>query len=58
MNTISHSVLTGILLISSQALADEVTNLEPCINGEVSASGLFVSQEAEDSYRQHRISDL
>ena len=54
MNTITQSVFTGILLISSQVFADELSELEPCINGEVSASGLFASQEAEDSYRQQQ----
>lgn len=32
------------------ASADDEQSLEPCINGGVSASGLFASQEAEQRY--------
>ena len=51
MNTITHSILAGIILASTQAVADETTELEPCINGEVSASGLFANQKAENKHR-------
>jgi len=42
--------LLGLSLVSLIALADENLDLEPCINGEVSASGLFINQEAEEEY--------
>ncbi len=42
--------LLGLSLVSIFVVADENLDLEPCINGEVSATGLFPSQEAEDEY--------
>jgi len=46
--------LLGLSLISVNALANEgLLDLEPCINGDVSASGLFPSQDAEDGFVKH-----
>ena len=54
MYKMTHTILAGLFFIASPVLADEATDLEPCINGDVSASGLFVSQEAEDSFMQQQ----
>lgn len=45
----SKKTLTCVLLtlISTTALAEDLS-LEPCINGEVSSTGLFPTQEMED----------
>lgn len=40
------TLFVSLVLLSLPALAD--TSLEPCINGDVSASGSFPSQEMED----------
>ncbi len=42
--------LLGLSMVSVSTLADVNLELEPCINGEVSASGLFPTQAAEDAY--------
>jgi len=42
-------VLFGLYAITANALASDYDlSLEPCINGDVSESGLYASQEAED----------
>lgn len=50
---ISGFVLTQVLLFGAAFAAHEEADpyaLEPSINGGVSASGLFASQEEEDAY--------
>jgi len=44
--------LLGFSLVSVSTLATENLELEPCINGEVSASGAFINQDAEDHYHK------
>ena len=58
MYRITHNMLIGILFVSSQAMAHSVTDLEACINGQVSATGLFATQEAEDIHRQQQVSTV
>ena len=51
--TISAMVLTQVLLCGAALAGHEAVDpyaLEPSINGGVSASGLFASQEEEDAY--------
>ncbi len=51
--TFSAMVLTQVLLCSAALAGHEAVDpyaLEPSINGGVSASGLFASQEEEDAY--------
>ena len=48
-------LLTGFSVFSNQVSAIEEDNLEPCINGEVSATGLFENQEAEDHYLENKL---
>jgi len=50
MKKIYRVALFGLSLVSATVIASENLDLEPCINGEVSASGLFANQEAEDEY--------
>jgi len=45
--TMSLVVAGGAVLLSSALVAAELS-LEPCINGGVSASGLYASQTEED----------
>ena len=58
MNTIT-SISVAILFSASTAVIntaladDHELELEPCINGGVSASGLYVSQELEDSANKY-----
>ena len=52
---LSTALATALLAGSAAALADTTDHaLEPCLNGEVSATGLFPSQAAEDAH--HRAS--
>ena len=46
-----HLVLTGLLVFSGTLVnaADQDLNLEPCINGDVSANGLYETQALEDA---------
>ncbi len=54
MKTTIQAVLFCICITSMNAIAEsDNLNLEPCINGEVSASGLFPTQESED--RSHNM---
>ncbi|MDZ7750642.1 MAG: hypothetical protein U5S82_03015 [Gammaproteobacteria bacterium] len=50
--TIQALMLTGVLANASEV--DEFA-LEPCINGGVSASGLFASQAEEDRYHAEQL---
>jgi hypothetical protein len=53
--TLNALMLTGLLGLSGSALAGDATSqnaLEPCINGQVSASGLYATQAGEDAARQ------
>ena len=56
MNKITYSILIGLLSTSAHALAHKAGELEPCIDGGVSASGLYVTQEAEDRYELRQVS--
>lgn len=51
----------GLFALAANALALEYDlDIEPCINGDVSESGLFASQEEEDRFVRDRLeaSDL
>lgn len=49
MKATLNFALFGLYAITSNALAaDYHLDLEPCINGDVSSSGLYSSQDAED----------
>jgi len=53
--TLNALLLTGLLGLTGSALAGGTVNpnaLEPCINGQVSASGLYASQGEEDAARE------
>jgi hypothetical protein len=55
------TVLSSIVLFAAFALAQGVQaateeDLEPCINGGVSATGLYVSQRVEDKMSEHLVS--
>jgi hypothetical protein len=53
--TLNALLLTGLLGLTGSALASDATSanaLEPCINGQVSASGLYDSQAEEDAARK------
>ncbi len=53
--TLNALLLTGLLGLTGSALASDATSsnaLEPCINGQVSTSGLYPSQAEEDAARQ------
>ena len=61
MKATINFALFGLYAIASNALAvDDDLDLEPCINGDVSESGLFASQEEEDRFVRDRlaVSDL
>ena len=47
----NKAIIFGAVLVAGQAIAADTLELEPCINGGVSASGLFVSQAEEDAHR-------
>jgi hypothetical protein len=49
MTAKSIAILTAGLLATAPAWAASDHALEPCINGEVSASGLYPTQAAEDN---------
>lgn len=50
------TALFGLFAITTSALAfDYDLSLEPCINGDVSESGLFPSQEEEDRFVSDRL---
>ena len=49
-----YSILAGLFGLANAALATETVDpnaLEPCINGQVSASGLYPTQAEEDAAR-------
>lgn len=48
------AMLVGYSVFSNPVYAVDDNNLEPCINGEVSATGLFETQEAEDRYFRNK----
>lgn len=49
--------LFGLYAMAGNVLAMEYDmDLEPCINGDVSESGLFASQEEEDRFVRDRLS--
>ena len=51
MKTTILATLFSLCIASISAMAEEYDlQLEPCINGEVSASGLFPTQEDEDRF--------
>ena len=51
MKTIVQVSLFSIYVITTSAVASEFDpSLEPCINGEVSSTGSFPTQEEEDRY--------
>ncbi len=51
MKTTLQSALLGICLASMNVVAENYDpDLEPCINGAVSSSGLFHTQGAEDRF--------
>jgi len=52
---LSTVVVSALLAGSAVTLADSTDHaLEPCLNGEVSATGLFPSQAAEDAHHRER----
>jgi hypothetical protein len=56
MKTTFNFALFGLYAMATNALAmDYDLDLEPCINGDVSESGLFASQEEEDRFISDRI---
>jgi len=56
MKTTIQATLFSICVASTSAIAENYDlDLEPCINGEVSASGLFPSQEAEDRFYEAQL---
>jgi hypothetical protein len=55
MRTTIAAMLFSLCTLSVNAVAqDSDLNLEPCINGGVSASGKFSSQEAEDQFMKEQ----
>ena len=53
--TLNALLLTGLLGLTGSALASETVRpnaLEPCINGQVSVSGLYATQAKENAARQ------
>ena len=61
MKATINFALFGLYALAANALAmDNDLDLEPCINGDVSESGLFASQEEEDQFVRDRLeaSDL
>ena len=44
------SIIVSILISAGSAYAAVDMDLEPCINGDVSASGSFTSQSQEDNF--------
>ena len=61
MKAIINFALFGLYAMATNALAvDYDLDLEPCVNGDVSESGLFASQEEEDRFVSDRlvVSDL
>ena len=51
MKTTIQATLFSICVICMNVMAEDYDpDLEPCINGAVSSSGLFPSQEAEDRF--------
>ena len=51
MKTTIQAIMFSICIASTSTMAEDFNlDLEPCINGEVSASGLFQTQEAEDRF--------
>ena len=56
MKATINFALFGLYAMATNALAlDYDLNLEPCINGDVSESGLFPSQEEEDRFVSDRL---
>jgi len=55
MKTTIQATLFSLCIASTSAMAEAYDlQLEPCINGEVSASGLFPTQEDEDRFVRAR----
>ena len=55
MKTTILATLFSLCIASTSAMAEDYDlQLEPCINGEVSASGLFITQEDEDRFVRAR----
>lgn len=51
MKATINFALLGLYAMATTALAlDDNLSLEPCINGDVSESGLFASQKEEDRF--------
>lgn len=51
------AVLTAVVAAGDLSAADpvtEATSLDPCINGQVSASGRFPTQSMEDEFNRYR----
>ncbi len=48
MKKLAMISLMAVAFGSGQAFAEEDLGLEPCVNGEVSASGLYVTQAEEN----------
>jgi hypothetical protein len=56
MKTTINFALFGLFAMAANAMAvDYDLDLEPCINGGVSESGLFASQEEEDRFARARL---
>ncbi|MGB5639355.1 MAG: hypothetical protein WBM59_17725 [Sedimenticolaceae bacterium] len=56
MKATINFALFGLYAMAANALAvDYDLDLEPCINGDVSESGLFASQEDEDRFISDRL---
>ncbi len=58
MNRLVTSALTMSLLLGVGTLyATDSLDLEPCMNGDVSASGTFPSQAAEDRHHFYAVAE-
>jgi len=56
MKATINFALFGLYALAANALALHYDlDLEPCVNGDVSESGLFASQEEEDSFVRDRL---
>ena len=51
MNKLTAYVFASTFLLGTATVYASSLDLEPCMNGDVSASGTFPSQEAEDRFR-------
>jgi hypothetical protein len=48
MNATRMAVLTASILITASVWATDERSLDPCVNGEVSATGSYITQALED----------